>query len=53
MSRYQTYYDSLDMARQLGILPPVGSPPDRAMAAIQHLQARFQRRKSRNAGSGL
>jgi steroid delta-isomerase-like uncharacterized protein len=46
MSHYRTYYDSLDMARQLGILPPVGSAADRAMAGLQHLQARFQRRKA-------
>jgi steroid delta-isomerase-like uncharacterized protein len=46
MSRYQTYYDSLDMARQLGILPAAGSAADRAMAELQHLQARFQRRKA-------
>jgi hypothetical protein len=45
MSRYETYYDSVDMARQLGILPPVGSAMDRAMAALQHLRARFQRRR--------
>lgn len=49
MSHYATYYDSLDMSRQLGILPPVGSAADRAMAPIQHLQARFQRRKARKA----
>lgn len=45
MSHYTTYYDSLDMARQLGIMPPAGSAADRAMAGLQHLQARFQRRK--------
>ena len=43
MSQYETYYDSVDMARQLGILPPVGSAMDRAMARLQHLRARFQR----------
>jgi steroid delta-isomerase-like uncharacterized protein len=48
MSCYETYYDSLDMARQLGIIPPVGSAADRAMAGLQHLQARFQRRKARS-----
>jgi steroid delta-isomerase-like uncharacterized protein len=46
MSHYRTYYDSLDMARQLGVLPPVGSAADRAMAGLQHLQARFQRQKA-------
>jgi steroid delta-isomerase-like uncharacterized protein len=43
MSRYETYYDSVDMARQLGILPPLDSAMDRAMAGLQHLRARFQR----------
>ena len=46
MSHYRTYYDSLDMARQLGVLPPVGSGMDRAMAQLQHLQALFQRRRA-------
>jgi steroid delta-isomerase-like uncharacterized protein len=46
MSHYQTYYDSVDMARQLGILPPVGTTMDRAMAQLQHLRARFQRRNA-------
>ena len=46
MSHYRTYYDSLDMARQLGVLPPVGSGMDRAMAQVQHLQALFQRRRA-------
>jgi steroid delta-isomerase-like uncharacterized protein len=46
MSHYETYYDSLDMARQLGVLPPSGSVAERAMAGVQHLQARFQRRKT-------
>jgi steroid delta-isomerase-like uncharacterized protein len=49
MSRYETYYDSLDMARQLGIVPPVGSAADRAMAGLQHLRARVQRRKTVSA----
>jgi steroid delta-isomerase-like uncharacterized protein len=43
LSQYETYYDSVDMARQLGILPPVGGAMDRAMAGLQHLRARFQR----------
>lgn len=46
MCQYETYYDSVDMARQLGILPPVGSTMDRAMAGLQRLQARFQRRNA-------
>jgi steroid delta-isomerase-like uncharacterized protein len=46
MSRYETHYDSLDMARQLGILPPWGSVAERLMTRIQHLQARLQRRKA-------
>jgi steroid delta-isomerase-like uncharacterized protein len=44
MSRYETYYDSVEMARQLDILPPVGSGMDRAMGGLQRLRARFQRR---------
>lgn len=43
---YVTYYDSLDMARQLGVLPPQGSGVDRLMTRLQPLQARFQRRRA-------
>jgi len=46
LSHYQTYYDSLDMSRQLGVLPAVGSAADRTIARLQHLQARFLRRKA-------
>ncbi len=49
MSEYETYYDSLDMARQVGILPATGSAAEKAMAGLQHLQARFQRRKAPGA----
>jgi steroid delta-isomerase-like uncharacterized protein len=49
MSHYRTYYDSLDMARQLGVLPPADSFAARAMARLQHLQARSQRRKAGGA----
>ena len=45
MCRYATYYDSLDMARQLGVLPAAGSGAERLMARLQPLQARFQRRR--------
>jgi hypothetical protein len=51
MSHYEAYCDSLGVARQLGILPPSGSAADRAMAGIQHLQARLQRRKAQTARS--
>ncbi len=46
IARYDTYYDSVDMSRQLGVLPPHGSPGDRAITRLQHVQARFQRRRS-------
>ena len=49
LSRYSTYYDSLGMARQLGILPSVGSVGDRVMARVQHAQARLQRRQQSRA----
>jgi steroid delta-isomerase-like uncharacterized protein len=45
LSGYVTYYDSLGMARQLGVLPAAGSGPDRLMSRLQPLQARFQRRR--------
>ena len=44
IARYDTYYDSADMSRQLGVLPEVGSSADRALTRMQHVQARFQRR---------
>jgi steroid delta-isomerase-like uncharacterized protein len=44
--RYDTYYDSLDMARQLGFLPPVASRRERLLARLQHAQARAQRMAS-------
>ncbi|MDQ6916088.1 MAG: ester cyclase [Actinomycetota bacterium] len=46
MCRYASHYDSLGMARQVGVLPPVGSGADRAMARLQHVQAWFQRRQA-------
>jgi steroid delta-isomerase-like uncharacterized protein len=42
----RTLYDSLDTARQLGILPAAGSASDRLLARLQHVQARFQRRSA-------
>jgi steroid delta-isomerase-like uncharacterized protein len=47
MCHYTTRYDTLGMARQLGIMPPSGSGAERAMARLQHVQARFQRRKAK------
>jgi len=44
--RYDTHYDSLDMARQLGVLPRPGTAQHRLFARLQHGQARFQRRRS-------
>lgn len=41
---YRAYYDMTDLARQLGIMPPQGSGAEKAMAAMQRLQARFMRR---------
>lgn len=37
------HYDTLDVARQLGLLPPIGSREDRILARLQHVRARFQR----------
>jgi len=41
---YRAYYDMNDLARQLGIVPPTGSRAERAMVALQRLQARVSRR---------
>ena len=43
IARNQTYYDANDLARQLGIVPPQGSRPERMMARLQRVQARGQR----------
>ncbi|HEX2085177.1 MAG TPA: nuclear transport factor 2 family protein [Solirubrobacteraceae bacterium] len=44
IARYRAYYDMADLARQLGIMPPAGSGAEKAMAALQRVQARFMRR---------
>lgn len=41
---YRAFYDLMDLARQLGIMPPTGSRAERATVGMQRLQARFQRR---------
>jgi steroid delta-isomerase-like uncharacterized protein len=42
----RTCYDTLGVARQLGLLPPAGSRMERQMARMQHVQAWFQRRRN-------
>jgi steroid delta-isomerase-like uncharacterized protein len=44
LSRCTTYYDTLGVARQLGIIPQVASRGERTLTRLQHLQAWFQRR---------
>ena len=44
IARYTTFYDGLDMSRQLGVVPEHGSAGDRVITRLQHVQARFQRR---------
>lgn len=44
IARYRAFYDMNDVARQLGIVPPAGSRAERAMVALQRLQARLARR---------
>jgi hypothetical protein len=47
IARYNTFYDALDMSRQLGYMPPSGSRAEAAVTRLQHVQARFQRRFAR------
>jgi steroid delta-isomerase-like uncharacterized protein len=41
---YYSYYDTIDVARQLGIMPRSGSRAEQLMTRLQHAQARLQRR---------
>jgi steroid delta-isomerase-like uncharacterized protein len=43
IARYRAFYDMNDLARQLGIVPALGSRAERGMVALQRLQARFSR----------
>ena len=43
LARLRVDFDVMDLARQLGLLPPQGSRTERAMAAAQRLGARFMR----------
>jgi len=45
---WDTIYDNLDLARQMGIVPPQGSRGDRLFSRLQHVQARGRRRANRN-----
>jgi len=44
IAHYRAYYDANELARQLGIVPERGSGGERAMVALQRVQARLQRR---------
>ncbi|MEA2385194.1 MAG: hypothetical protein QOH72_5165 [Solirubrobacteraceae bacterium] len=46
IARYRAYYDVDDLARQLGIAPAHGSRAEKAVAALQRLQARAMRRRA-------
>jgi predicted ester cyclase len=43
---WDTIYDNLAVARQMGIVPPQGSRGDRLFSRLQHLQARGRRRRA-------
>ena len=44
VARYRADYDSNGLLRDLGLVPPRGSRPERAMVALQRLAARAPRR---------
>ncbi len=44
IAHYRAYYDATDLSRQLGIVPERGSGAERAVVALQRLQARMRRR---------
>ena len=44
IARYRAFYDMNDLARQLAIAPAPGSRAEKAMVALQRLQARLIRR---------
>ncbi len=46
---YTSHYDTLDVVRQLGIMPAAQSRAERLMMRVQHAQARLQRRRVRAA----
>jgi steroid delta-isomerase-like uncharacterized protein len=46
LSRYETMYDLYEVGVQMGLVPPRGSTADRMLTRLQHLIARFQRRRA-------
>ena len=44
IARYRAYWDVMDLAVQLGIMPAPGSRAEKATVALQRLQARFMRK---------
>jgi steroid delta-isomerase-like uncharacterized protein len=44
IERYRAYYDMASLARQIGAMPPPGSPGERVGVLLQRTQARFARR---------
>jgi steroid delta-isomerase-like uncharacterized protein len=44
IARYRAFYDMNDLVRQLGIAPAPGSRAERAMVALQRVQARLAQR---------
>jgi steroid delta-isomerase-like uncharacterized protein len=50
--RNTVFYDGASFARQIGMLPPKGSPIDRAMIALFNLKTRLVRRLRRSPTGG-
>ncbi|HYN90675.1 MAG TPA: ester cyclase [Thermoleophilaceae bacterium] len=44
IERFRAYYDMAVLARQIGAMPPPGSPGERVGVLLQRTQARFTRR---------
>ncbi len=42
IARYRAFYDTSDLARQLGLAPPRGGPAERAAAALQRASIRLR-----------
>jgi steroid delta-isomerase-like uncharacterized protein len=45
IARSRAFYDMNDLARQLGIAPPPGSPGEKAVVGLQRVQAAIMRRR--------